>query len=80
LKEGFEERQIIEALTGRDRRILEHYPDQERCLVMGTCAIGRGTRLHVVCDYSDTEVLDIVTAYVPQAPWWVTPSRRGQKR
>jgi hypothetical protein len=36
--------------------------------------------LHVVCDLSDEEVLDIVTAYIPQPPWWVTPSRRGQRR
>ncbi|HTS70069.1 MAG TPA: hypothetical protein VMO17_13895 [Terriglobia bacterium] len=33
--------------------------------------------LHVVCDYSDSNVLDIVTAYIPQKPWWTTPSKRG---
>ena len=34
--------------------------------------------LHVVCDYSNDEVVDIVTAYIPPKPWWETPSRRGR--
>lgn len=82
LEEGFDERNIIEVLTGHGRKILEEYPEQRRCLVLGSCAIGRKARihLHVVCDLSDEEVLDIVTAYIPQPPWWVTPSRRGQRR
>ena len=82
VEEGFEERNIIEVLTGRGRKILEEYPEQQRCLVLGSCAIGRRTRLHlhVVCDLSDEDLLDIVTAYIPQPPWWVTPSRRGQRR
>jgi hypothetical protein len=85
LEEGFDEGNIIEVLTGRGRKILEEYPEQQRCLgclALGSCAIGRNTRihLHVVCDLSDEEVLDIVTAYIPQPPWWVTPSRRGQRR
>ena len=52
-------------LTGRGRKILEEYPEQQRCLVLGSCAIGRRTRLHlhVVCDLSDEEVLDIVTVF-----------------
>jgi hypothetical protein len=82
IEEGFDEGNILEALTGRDRRILETYPEQERCLVLGSFAIGRKTRvhLHAVCDYTDVEVLDIVTAYIPQAPWWVTPYTRGKTR
>jgi hypothetical protein len=82
LEEGFDEGNIIEVLTGRGRRILEEYPEQHRCLVLGSCVIGakRHIHLHVVCDLSDEEVLDIVTAYLPQLPWWVTPSRRGQRR
>ena len=82
VEEGFEERNIIEVLTGRGGKILEEYPEQHRCLVLGSYAMGKKSRihLHVVCDLSDEEVLDIVTAYIPQAPWWVTPSRRGQRR
>jgi hypothetical protein len=80
LEEGFDEGNIIEVLTGRGRRILEEYPEEERCLVLGSCTIGRKARmhLHVVCNLSDQEVLDIVTAYIPQPPWWVTPSRRDR--
>lgn len=82
LEEGFEERDVIEVLTGRGRKILEVYPEQNRCLILGSFAVGRKSRvhLHVVCDHSDPEVLDIVTAYIPQAPWWVTPSRRGKRQ
>lgn len=82
LEEGFDERNIIEVLTGHGRRIPEDYPEQRRCLVIGSCVIERQTRvpLHLVYDYSDQEVLDVVTAYIPQAPWWVTPSKRGQRR
>lgn len=82
LEAGFHEGNIIEVLTGRGRRILEEYPEQHRCLVLGSCVIGLKTsvHLHVVCDLSDEEMLDIVTAYLPQPPWWVTQSRRGQRR
>ncbi len=82
LEEGFDEGNIIEILTGRGHKILEEYPEQQRCLILGSCPVGQKTRmhLHVVCDYSNEEVLDIVTAYIPQRPWWVTPSKRGQKR
>ena len=82
VEEGFDERNIIEVLTERGRKIIEEYPEQQRYLVLGSCAIGRRTRLHlhVVCDLSDEEVLDVVTAYISQPPWWVTPSRRGQRR
>ena len=38
----------------------------------------RSSPLHIVYDYSNDEVVDIVTAYIPQKPWWETPSRRGR--
>ena len=80
IEEGFDEGNIIEALTSRGRKILEAYPEEHRCLVLGSYAVGKKVRnhLHVVCDYSDSDMLDIVTAYLPQRPWWVTPSRRGK--
>ena len=82
LEEGFDEGNIIEALTGLASEINEEYPEQQRCLVLGSYAVSARTRnfLHAVCDYSDPEVLDIVTAYIPQRPWWETPTRRGRRR
>ena len=57
IEEGFDESNIIEALTGGGRKVLEEYPEQQRCLVFGSCAMGRKARvhLHVVCDLSDEE-------------------------
>ena len=79
IEEGFGEGDIIEALIGRSR-ILEDYPYELRCLVSGYFRMSEKVRspLHVVCDYSSDEVIDIVTAYIPQKPWWLTPTRRGR--
>ena len=77
-KEGFGEHYVIEAiLTGR---VLEEYPEECRCLILGYPHLSEDTTipLHVVCDYYDPMWVDIVTAYVPQRPWWVTPTQRGR--
>jgi hypothetical protein len=76
LEEGFAEEDLIEALAG-DSRILEHYPDDFRCLILGYFSTGVDVRapLHAVCDYSNGGLVDIVTAYVPQRPWWLTPTK-----
>ncbi len=79
-KESFSERHIIDAiLTGR---ILEAYPEECRCLILGYPRLQPNEDtpipLHVVCDYYDPTWVDIVTAYVPQRPWWVTPTQRGR--
>lgn len=80
IEEGFEESDLEEALT-RKARILEHYPDEERCLILGYYLVDSVEMpLHVVCDYSKSTSLDIITAYTPQKPWWVTPTRRAKKR
>ena len=81
IEEGFGEADVIQAMAGRSR-ILELYPDDERCLILGYFAFSERVRspLHVVCDYSNSELVDIVTAYLPQKPWWVTPTKRGKKR
>jgi hypothetical protein len=79
IEEGFSEENIIEALTGRSK-ILEDYPDELRCLIFGYFKMNGEARspLHVVCDYSSNEVIDIVTTYIPQKPWWLTPTKRGR--
>jgi hypothetical protein len=70
---------LLEALGG-EGRILECYPSEMRCLVLGYLALTERLRipLHVVCDYSNPNVVDIITAYVPQKPSWVTPAKRGR--
>lgn len=79
IEEGFSEEDIISTLTGKSR-ILEDYPDESRCLISGYFKMSEKVQspLHIVCDYSSDKALDIVTAYIPQKPWWLTPTRRGR--
>lgn len=77
LEEGFESNHCQEAaLSGR---VLEEYPEEKRCLILGYFHFTSGVTcpLHVVCDYSDPDKVDFVTAYIPQRPWWEAPDRRG---
>lgn len=79
IEEGFTEENMVTAVAGRGK-IIEEYPDESRCLVLGYFHMDDQIRspLHIVCDYSDDELVDIVTAYIPQKPWWVSPTRRGR--
>jgi hypothetical protein len=81
IEEGYDEHQLVEALRGHVR-VLEEYPDEQRFLVLGRFHFTPTTTsaLHVLCDLSGKSVLDIVTAYVPQRPWWATPTQRGRRR
>jgi hypothetical protein len=82
IEEGFGEQDVLGAVASGKSRILEDYRDESRCLIFGHFMLDEKTRspLHIVCDYSQTGVVDIVTAYVPQRPWWVTPTKRGKIR
>ena len=79
VEEGFDEENVLEALLGSSR-VLETYPGEIRCLVLGYFTAGEKALvpLHIVCDYSNPKLVDIVTAYLPQKPWWITPSKRGR--
>ena len=79
IEEGFNEEDIVEAITGRSK-ILENYPDEFRCLVLGRFHFTDRTisPLHIVCEYPRHDLVDIVTAYVPQRPWWINPIKRGK--
>jgi hypothetical protein len=79
IEEGFDEENVLEAVGGGSR-VLEIYPHEMRCLLLGHFTVGEKVRqpLHVVCDYSNLRVVDIVTAYLPQKPWWMTPGKRGR--
>lgn len=81
IEEGFDERQMLDAL-GRKLTLVEAYPDEARYLVLGHFHFTSKTRspLHVLCDVSLKDVVDIVTAYVPQQPWWTSPTVRGRGR
>lgn len=80
-EEGFQEEDILAALTGK-LRLLEHYPDETRCLVVGYFSISEKVRspLHLVIDYLHADRIDIVTAYIPQKPWWLNPWQRGKTK
>lgn len=79
IEEGFNEANIIEAINDNGR-IIENYPDDCRCLILGSFHFIDTTTspLHVICDYSRSGLVDIVTAYIPQKPWWVSPTKRGK--
>lgn len=76
LEEGFEKNHCIEALL--NGRIIEDYSSENRCLIVGrfTWSEGITDHLHVVVDYGDHDWLDLVTAYIPRPPAWITPDRR----
>ena len=78
IKEGFSENDILGVI--QFGRLLENYDDEKRCLVLGSFATGESSvgPLHVLCDYSDDGAVDIVTAYIPQKPWWQTEAKRGR--
>ena len=63
-------------------RVLEVYEIASRCLVGRYFQLSEKVRmpLHVVFAYSNEEEVDIVTAYIPQKPWWTTPWQRGRRK
>lgn len=77
IEEGFDENNLVEALIGK-LQVLEEYEDEERYLLLGHFRFTSSTRsaLHVICDVSHSEMVDIVTAYIPQRPWWISPTQR----
>jgi hypothetical protein len=81
IEEGFDERNLLEAASGK-LRIVEVYPAESRCLVLGYFHFtpSAASPLHFVCDMSDERVVDIVTAYIPQPPWWRSPTHRETKK
>jgi hypothetical protein len=80
IEEGFDETQLLQAIKGT-LRIIEEYPAESRYLFLGYFHFTRTTTspLHILCDLSKPNVVDIVTAYIPQRPWWISPTRRGRK-
>ena len=81
IEEGFDENALLAAAQS-GLRLLEAYSDEQRYLVLGHFAFSPGaiSPLHLVCDFSNLENIDIITAYIPQRPWWISPTQRGRQR
>ena len=81
IEEGFDENQLLEAVQGK-LRIVEEYLEESRYLTLGYFHFTLKTisPLHLLCDLSKPDVVDIVTAYIPQRPWWISPTRRGREK
>jgi hypothetical protein len=81
IEEGFDENLLLEAVRGK-LRVVEEYPDESRYLVLGYFNFTATARspLHLICDLSGPDVVDIVTAYTPQRPWWISPTQRDRGR
>jgi len=79
IEEGFDEHNLIEAVQGK-LRLVEEYSEESRYLILGYFHFTpqRRSPLHLVCDLTNPEVVDIVTAYIPQRPWWLSPTLRGE--
>jgi hypothetical protein len=80
IKEGFERRNIIEAVLRST--IIEEYPSEQRALVCGKTTIPGGSvvYLHVVCEYVDPVYVEFVTAYIPDEVQWERPPFRRRRR
>ncbi|KAF0144823.1 MAG: hypothetical protein FD156_1394 [Nitrospirae bacterium] len=80
IEEGFSEQDVIKAIL-EDSKIIEAYEEEKRCLILGHFLWNKSRKspLHVVCDYANQNIIDIVTVYVPQMPWWISPTKRGKK-
>jgi len=62
--------------------ILEDYPDDPRgssCLILG---YSQNRPIHIVCGYTITKRIRIITVYLPKPPKWIdarTRTRRGDR-
>ena len=74
IEEGFEKEHCIGAIL--DGRVIDDDPARRKCLISGRFHFSAQTlcRLHVVCDYSESQYVGIVTAFIPN------PLHHGGKR
>ena len=75
-KDGVEPEDIVYVLlTGK---IIERYPERYRVLVYGKML--NELPLHVVCDYSDEDLIYITTVYIPSKEEWTHNFQRRRRR
>jgi hypothetical protein len=58
--------------------ILEAYPDDPRgasCLILG---YSQNRPIHIVCGYTSTKWIRIVTVYIPKKPKWINERLRAK--
>jgi hypothetical protein len=81
LKEGFSEREMVEAILSG--QIIETYPDEKRVLICGQTMLESevAVYLHIVCEQNHPDQVELVTAYIPDERLWeMPPFRRRTKR
>jgi hypothetical protein len=80
LKEGFSEKQIVEAILSG--QIIESYPDEQRALVCGQTLLDETVSiyLHVVCEQNYPDQVEFVTAYIPDERVWEKPPFKRRKK
>ena len=75
-KDGIEPEDIVYVLlTGK---IIERYPERHRVLVYGEML--NKVPLHVVCDYSDEDLIYITTVYIPSREDWTHNFQHRKRR
>lgn len=74
-KDGVEPEDVVQVLL--TCKIIEEYPERRRVLVFGK--MRDGCPLHVICDFSDEEVMYIPTVYIPAETEWVKYQVRKPK-
>ena len=60
--------------------ILEDYPDDPigpSCLILG---YSRKQAIHIVCGYTHTEWIRVITVYLPKPPKWIDERKRAFTR
>ena len=80
VKEGFTVEDMVHVVMRG--KFIEAYPDRQRILLSSTVMIEDvHLTLHVVCEHRFAESpVDFVTAYIPNAETWETPTKRRKKR
>lgn len=77
-KGGIAPEDAVHAILTGD--IIEEYPNRQRALIFAM--LPHQIPLHVVCDYSQADVLLIVTVYVPDDRLWINlrVRRKGERK
>lgn len=72
-KEGLRGKDIINTVL--NGALIECYPNRRRVLIAGEYK-NTSLPIHVVCDYTDLDVVVVVTVYIPNRWRWAHPLRR----